>query len=330
VRDAALVMELLSSDDAAARSAVAEHAVLALDGASAEVRAAVAKAIYARLLAPEPSEGAYDAHGRIGQILSVEIAELASIDALAALLASGSPAARNVAISALARKPDAAALLGLDRLVPLAADENGGVRAAAQSMLESLLGELEKDPSPLFTLLEAPFEDTRRFAKQLLSKRVNLEALSFEALLGLCDSNLREAQDLGKELVSSRLASLPADRLIAALTEHPHRNVQKFAVDLVVKHLQQGFVKLAALEEFFRRVLLDVSPDRRLKRTVIDFLGRRGLADEHQAAVAARLLLEVAKSRTRFESERALVALATLKVAHPSVETPSFEVEVAP
>lgn len=328
VRDAALVMELLSSEDPAARSAVAEHAVFALDGAGADARRSIAKAIYRWLLGKEPIEGAHDAHGRIGQVLSVEIAELARIDELVALLAHGSPAARNVAVGALARKPDAATLLGTARLVMLASDENGGVRAAAQAMLEAMLPELTKDPSPLFSLLEVPFEDARRFAKEMLSKRIDLGVLSFDALLGLADSNLKEAQDLGKELILARLEALPADKLIAALTQHPHRNIQRFALDLVVRRLQQGFVRLTALEEFFRGILLDANPDRAMKRTLIDFLGQRGLADEHQAAVAAKLLAEVAKSRTRYESERAIVAVAKIKVAFPHVDAPGFELEV--
>jgi hypothetical protein len=329
-RDAALILELLGSDDAFVRSAVAEQAAIGLDGAPAEVRAAVAKAIYELLKAKEPAEGAHDAHGRLGQILSSEIAELASVDELTAMMASGSPAARNVAIGALARKPGAAVLLGAGALAALASDENGGVRAAAQAMLESLVDELNRDPSPLFALLESAFEDTRRFARELLSKRVDLASLSLEALLGLCDSNRRESQDLGKELVSARLDSLPADKLIAALTEHPHRNIQRFAFELVVTRLQQGFIRLAAIEQFFRTILLDVSPDRALKRAAIDFLGLRGLGDEHQAAVSAKLLAEVAKSRTRYESERALVALAKIKLAFPEVESRGFELEVRP
>jgi hypothetical protein len=329
-KDPALVIELLASSDAVVRSTVADHAVQALDGAPPAARKAIALAIYRTLLTPEASEGAYDAHGRIGQLLAKEIAELGSIDELVSLLASGSPAGRGVALSALGEKPDAAALLGVARLAALAADENGGVRAAAQRMLEHLLAELNRDPSPLFTLLEAPFPDTRRFAKELLSRRVELGALSFEALLALCDSNLREAQDLGKELIQARLAALPPDKLIAALSQHPDRNIQRFALGLVAAHLQQGFTRLAALEQFFRSILLDVSPDRVMKKTVIELLARRGLADEHQAEVSVRLLAEAAISRTRFESERAMVALARIKVAFPHVDAPAFELTELP
>lgn len=324
-RDAVLVLGLLASPDGEIRSTVAEQAARALVDAPADVREAIARGVWDELQKPEQGEGGHDAYGRLGQLLAQEIATLVPVTSLVARLANGSPAARGVALAAISRKPDAVTLLGIDRLLLLAADETGGVRAAAFQLLELSIDELNRDPSGLFGLIELPFPDTRRFAKEMLATKVKVGAMSFEALLGLCDSNVREAQDLGKELIQARLSELPPERLIAALSQHPHRNIQRFALDLVVSHLQQGFTKLAALEQFFRSVLLDVVPDRKMKRTVLDFLAVRGVTDENQAEVAARLLAELAKSRTLSEAERAMVALAKIKIAFPEVQTPTFE-----
>jgi len=66
-------------------------------------------------------------------------------------------------------------------------------------------------------------------------------------------------------------------------------------------------------------VLLDLSPDREVKRRLLAFLEKRGSADERQAELAAALLSQVVRTRTVHDFERILGALAAIQVRHPGV-----------
>jgi hypothetical protein len=98
--------------------------------------------------------------------------------------------------------------------------------------------------------------------------------------------------------------ALDSAELLHRLAEHPSPVIRRFAVDLAVAHLKEGFVALSRLEAFFRRALLDVMPDRREKRLVVDFLRERGLRDERQAEVASRVLGEFVRTRGKGDFER--------------------------
>jgi hypothetical protein len=97
--------------------------------------------------------------------------------------------------------------------------------------------------------------------------------------------------------------------------------MRRFALEMVVAHLPAGPEPLAELERFSRTILLDTWPSRREKSSLIALLGERGLADEASARVAARLLDEALALAAKVDFERALAALARLRLAYPEVES---------
>jgi hypothetical protein len=112
------------------------------------------------------------------------------------------------------------------------------------------------------------------------------------------------------------------DELVFRLVQHPHPNMRRFAMELVVQHLPEGAEPLGRLEQFFRTALLDLNPQRDVKVRVLDFLGRRGLRDEQQAALAASILGDIVRVEGRGDFERALEALVRIKLAYPHVAAP--------
>ena len=98
--------------------------------------------------------------------------------------------------------------------------------------------------------------------------------------------------------------------------------MRRFALDLAVEHLPDGADALAGIEWFLRAAILDLRPDRLVKRRVIDFLLRRGLRDPYQAEVAARILGEFARMDVRADFEHALEALVRLNLAYPGLKSP--------
>jgi hypothetical protein len=178
------------------------------------------------------------------------------------------------------------------------------------------------DPAPLYLLVESDWADTRAVAFELLRHHIGPESLAPDALMGLLDSNRPDVQDFARDLVRRRRARLSPRVLVARLAEHPHPNMRRFALDMVVQYLPDGAEALAGIEWFLRAAILDLRPDRLVKRRIIDFLLRRGLQDPYQAEVAARILGEFARMDVRADFEHALEALVRLSLAYPGLKSP--------
>jgi hypothetical protein len=129
-------------------------------------------------------------------------------------------------------------------------------------------------------------------------------------------------QEVARELVKRHFAELDPRVLVARLVEHPHPNMRRFALDLTVEHLPDGAEAIARIEWFFRAAMLDLRPDRLVKRRIIDFLLRRGLRDPYEAEIAARILGEFARMDVRADFEHALEALVRLSLAYPESKSP--------
>lgn len=320
--DVERVLRFLGAADASTRTVTAGLVVASLDDADTWHRRELAERILAVLQTAEPTPGAHEGYARVARDgLSRELSEMLGIDELMAMVAKGSPAAQAVGGTVLGHKPEALEVLGLPRVLAMALHDVAAVREAAHGMIGSALDTLRGDPSVLFMLAESEWADTRDFAFDLLRTKVDLRALGLDGYVGLCDSNRPEVQAFGREVVLRDIATLDMGELIHRLSQHPAPAIRRFALDLVVGHLKPGFVALARLEGFFRACLYDLWPSRVEKRAVVDFLLARGLEDERQAEVSARVLGDFVRTKGRQDFERALDALVRLRLAHPEVES---------
>jgi hypothetical protein len=319
-RDQNRVVAFLDSSEAEVRAASAELLVMALPGLP-ELRKFLATWTLERLRAPEAASGDHDRYLRLAtEALGDELNEALGFDELLRFVMQGSAAAKSIAGTLLARKPEALQVLGLTRVLALAVHEVAAVRRAALTLAAGALAQLREDPKLVFALVESDWPDTRKGAVELL-RQVDVERLGMDGIIGLCDSNHVEIQNLGRELVLKHLSELDPQELLYRLSQHPHPNIRRFALDLVEAHLREGFVALARLEMFFRSALFDPWPDRSIKRRVIDLLGDRGLRDENQAEVAAGILRDFVRTATRTDFERAAAVLVRLKLQYPQLET---------
>jgi hypothetical protein len=316
------VMRFLGNSDASTRTVAAGLVLASLDDADLWHRRELAERILAVLHSGEATHGAHEGYARVARDgLAEEMANLLDIEELMAMVSKGSPAAQTVAGAVLGRKPGALTALGLPRVLAMALHDVAIVRESARAMILGALDTLRNDPSLLFTLAESEWADTRSFAFELLRTEVDLSRLGLDGYVGLCDANRPEVQAFGREVVLRDLDRLDMGELIHRLSQHPAPAMRRFALDLVLGHLKPGFVALARLESFFRACLFDLWPSRVEKRNVVDFLLARGLEDERQAEVAARLLGDFVRSKTRYDFERALEALVRIRLAHPGVES---------
>jgi HEAT repeat protein len=321
-RDQEWVLVFLGFPDAATAALAAELAAERLRG-DPNMQRALAARLLALLRAPEPGPGAHDVYARVArEALAEEMGALLSIPELLAMVTGGSPPVQAIAGDLLGRRPEALDHVGLEGLAALAGHEVAAVRAASHALMRSATQRFRDDPAPLYLLIESYWADTRAFAFDLLRHHVGLETLGPEGLMGLLDSNRPDVQDVARELVKRHFAELKPRVLVAQLIEHPHPNMRRFALDLVVEHLPDRVDALASVEWFLRAAMLDLRPDRLVKRRIIDFLLRRGLQDEYQAEVAARLLGEFARMDVRADFEHAMEALVRLSLEYPGLKSP--------
>lgn len=324
--DPASVVALLLAARAEASPRVCEAAIAAL-AKSVDARKAVAPAILKALRAPEPSEGA---HGALAEVarrsLAAELDALLDTQELLQIIDSGSNAARAVAGMVLGRRPDAVGVIGLDRLRSLAESEVVAVRRGAHALIESAIESFRADPAPLFVLAESAWKDTREVAFAML-RAIGFEKIGLDGLIGLCDSSQPDARALGRELVKQHFDQLDPQEVLFRLVEHPARDMRGFALELIEGHLKPGFVPLSRIEGFCRGCLLDLSPDRGVKRRLIAFLEGRGTEDERQAEVVVAILSAVVRTHTIADFQRVLGALARVQLAFPSA---ARDVRLAP
>lgn len=326
----ARVVHFFGATDPGIRNVVAGHVIAVLGDASPVARAAMAKAMLALLAGAPAFDGAHDAPASIARGLATEVATALSLEAiLAGLSADASPAVQGVYAAAFAEKPGAETVYSPVELAELGAHANAFIRAAAHALLRRNIEALRADPSPLFTLLESAWADARVFARATLDRDLDPTTFSVDAILGLLDSSEFDAQDLGKSLVEKRFEDLFGGRgplsskeFLKRIGQHPSRSMRRYAVDMTVAHLGDGFVPLAATEDLFRAVLFDPTPDRHAKDKAIRFLADRGTRDAAQAEIAARLLGDIVRSATRRDFEAAIAGLAKIRIAFPSVDAP--------
>lgn len=321
-RDVERVMSLLGSKDAHVRTTAAGLVVASLDDADGWFRRELAERVLAVLQTPEPFEDAHDGVARVARdALAREIGAVLSLDEVLALVNRGSTGAQSLGGVLLGARPEAARVIGQDKVIAMATHDVAAVRRAAHALLRAELDALRADPSPLFSLAGTAWDDTRAFVFELLRTEIDLGALGVEGIIALCDANRAEVQSFGREMALRHFDRVEAQDLIQRLAQHPSPPMRRFAMDLVAGHLKDGFVPLAKLEGFFRRALLDVAPSRAEKRRVVEFLVARGLRDERQAEVSSRVLGELARTKAKADVDAALDALVRLKLAFPEVES---------
>jgi hypothetical protein len=314
------VAALLTSPNAATRAAVADLTILWLQTDNARHRA-LADRLLAILRTPEPTPGLYESLARVcREALAEPLAARLTTEELLDWIANGAPAAQGVAGDLLGRRTEAMEALGLERVTALAQHPLAAVRAAGQAMIRSARAHWEQDPSVLLALAESEWPDTRTVALRLLEDNLDVERCGTAPLLGMLDSNREDVQNTAMDLARKYADRLNPTELVDRLIEHPHVNVRRFALDLVIRHLPDGPEALAKVERFCRTILLDLWPRRREKDDVIALLTTRGLRDEAQAAVAARVLGEALRLSARCDFDAALAGLVRIKLAYPKTE----------
>jgi hypothetical protein len=296
---------------------------LVIAGLDAKTRPALAQ----RILTIFRSEGVED--DRAGGL--VQVARAILLDDLDAALpfaelvdwiGRGKGATLTIAGELLGRRPERVADVDPNIVIQIAQHDVAAVRAGVQTWLRRQTPHLARSLELLFALADSAWKDTREVAVEALRTLLSAESLGLDEAMRLLDSSEVDVQNFGQALARERLGGLPAQELVFRLVQHPHPNMRRFALELAMIHLAPGAEPLERLEAFFRAVLFDLWPDRSLKHQTLAFLTSRGLCDEGQAVVAARILSDIVRTQGRGDFELALEGLVRLKLAFDDLDVP--------
>lgn len=338
-RDFNWAIRFLKIPEGSSRTLAAELLGAHLSGADPDARVALAKHILAALRTAETVQGEHDAIGRVARLaLLSELSEMLNTSELLALIRTGSSAAKAVAGELLARRPQALDEVGTEQVLALAQHDVMAVRGAARSLILGAVDELKSNPDLLFMLVESEWEDTRQFAFDLIRTKIGVNTLGLSGVIGLCDSNRVDVQNVGKELVLQHIddgvqgkeGGFPAEDVLLRLVQHPHPNMRSFALDLAVKYLGKGAGELTRIEPLCRAILFDLWPSRGAKQKVLDFVARRGLEDEDQAKQSTKLLSDYIGTQGRSDFERVMEGLVRIQLEYPGIASAIRVLEAQP
>lgn len=316
------VLTFLGFPDAETASLAGELAARSL-GDRPALRRELAARLLTLLRSAEPTPGTHDVYAQLlGEALADETSALLSVTDLINFCQSGSPPLQSLAGRLLAQRPEATLSPGTEGLITLANHEIASVRSAAHALLRANVDAFRADPSPLFLLVESDWRDTRDLAFETLRDYLGFESLGLDGLLGLLDSHRPDVREFGRALTKTLADRVNLRTLVRRLAEHPAPDTRRLTLDLAATHLPEGAEALRDFTWFFRAVLLDLRPDRLLKRRVLDFLLVRGRRDLEQADFAARLFAETARLAVRADAEHAREAIARLALAWPDLILP--------
>jgi hypothetical protein len=216
-------------------------------------------------------------------------------------------------------KPDD---LGLAEIVKLASHDILSVREAAWQMCRSSLDRLKKDMDTASRLVDAKWEDSRRFAFDLLRDTFHRNELTPAVLVSLCDSVRPDVQQFGREMITRLFAEQDGPEYALKLAEHPSPSMQMFATNFLKRYAGDNPERLRELSFYFQSVLSRVNQGRVAKDRVLRFLEQVAQSSAQSAAVVAEVLGRLSATVAVGDRARAIEILTGIHAAHPETAMP--------
>ena len=209
--------------------------------------------------------------------------------------------------------------LGLDDVARLASHENRAVREGAWALARGSVARYRLAPVALAKLLDSQWEDTRAFAIDFI--RTQVDKLSADAIITICDSTRPEVQELGKALLHEQFREADAGRYLVRLAEHPSTNLQLLVSSLLDRYASDAD-KLATLVPYFATVLSQVNRGHVAKARVIALLRREAARSAELARTLAPLLDRQSATAAISQKHPIIATMVDVHHLYPDVPLP--------
>lgn len=242
-------------------------------------------------------------------------------DTIWRLLGSGSPHAQELGGVLLAKnvKPED---VPVDKLVELASHEILAVRLASRALAEGGLERIKREMPEAVRMLDAKWEDSRRWAMDFFRTRFEQKDFSADVLVSVADSVKPDVQAFGRELLTRHFRDEDGPALLMKLSEHPSRAVQLFATNYLDRFATGEPERLMALAPYFVSVLSRPSQGGLAKKRVLAFLSSEGQKGDAAAQTALAILHRVSATISVELRAAAIEAMLAIGRARPNVTLP--------
>lgn len=212
--------------------------------------------------------------------------------------------------------------LSVKELVRLASHDVKPVRETAWLFFEQSLERVRRDLASAIAILDARWEDSRVWARQVFAEKIPPGDLTPTLLVAICDSVRPDVQAFGKELITKRFEEAHGHEYLLKLSEHPSAELQLFASNFLETYAKDDPHRIKALAPYFLAVLSRVNKGRVAKERALVFLLPEALKAEETATVVAALFARQAVTIAIGDRAHLIEGLLAIKKKFPAIEVP--------
>jgi hypothetical protein len=212
--------------------------------------------------------------------------------------------------------------LSVKEIVRLASHDVKPVRETAWLFFEQSLERVRRELTTAIAILDARWEDSRTWARQVFAERIPPGDLTPSLLVAICDSVRPDVQAFGKELVTKRFEEAHGHEYLLKLSEHPSAELQLFASNFLETYAKDSPERIKALAPYFLSVLSRVNKGRVAKERALVFLLPEALKSEETARVVAALFARQSVTIAIGDRAHLIEGLLAIKKKFPAIEVP--------
>lgn len=180
--------------------------------------------------------------------------------------------------------------LTVEQIVKLASHDTLSVREASWEFCRLEMTRLREEMTATVRLLDAKWEDSRRFGFELFREQLDDHELDPSVLVSICDSVRGEVQQFGREMITRRFKEEHGQEYLVKLSEHPTSSLQLFATNFLERYAAGSLDRVRELVPYFITILTNVNRGRVAKDRIYSFLASEAAKSESAARIVARLM----------------------------------------
>ena len=212
--------------------------------------------------------------------------------------------------------------ISVPQIVQLASHDVLAVREASWQMCRQQLPRLKQEIDQAARIIDADWEDSRRFAFELFREHFTADDFPTDVLVSMCDSVRADVQQFGRDLVTRFFRETDGPEYLQRLSEHPSVSMQQFTSNYLDRYAANGHERLAELENYFRSVLSRVNQGRVAKDRVFRLFERElEKSPEHAKAIAAVIARQSATAAIG-DKARTIELMVTIRKRYPYIDVP--------
>lgn len=237
------------------------------------------------------------------------------------LLHSKSSPAQEVGGFLLSRNVDPNSV-SISQIVRLASHDVLAVRQSVWRMYEDNVHRMQEELAGSIRIVDAKWEDSRRFGFQFLKQKLDHSLLTPDVLISLCDSVREDVQQFAKEMITRRFESEHGAEYLVKLSEHPTASMQLFASNFLIEYGSDDSEKMKQMAPYFVSILSRVNKSRVAKDRVLAFLKSEATNNKTSAKTIGRIFDRISATCAIQDRAASIEAMVALNESHPEIDLP--------